>query len=121
MSSGNLTVNGARAHYQLRMPLYEISHIASPEKTLLDHVRFAGARMVSESCAADPASEFYVCEADYQFPAAVDRVEVDCTLASVTVPNHVHLLRAQMGGRQDQGLFDISFTCHLAIPPTNRG
>jgi hypothetical protein len=120
MSSGNLTVNGARAHYQLRMPLYEISHIASPEKTLLDHVRFASARMVSESCAADPASGFYVCEADYEFPAAVDRVEVDCTLASVTVPNHVHLLRAQMGGRQDQGLFDISFT-HATLrfrPPT---
>jgi HupE / UreJ protein len=120
MSSGDLTVNGARAHYELRMPLYEISHVAAPEKTLLDHVRFAGARMVNSSCAADAESRFYVCEADYEFPAAVDRIDIDCTLAAVTVPNHVHLLRAQMGGKHDQALFDLSFT-HATLrfrPPT---
>ena len=110
MSSGDLTVNGARAHYELRMPLYEVSHVAAPEHTLLDHVRFAGARMVSGSCAADSARALYVCQADYEFAAPVDRIDVECTLAAVTVPNHVHLLRAQMDGKQDQGLFDISFT-----------
>jgi hypothetical protein len=51
-----------------------------------------------------------VCEADYEFAAPVDRVDVECTLAAVTVPNHVHLLRAQLDGKEDQGLFDISFT-----------
>jgi len=120
MSSGHLTVDGARAHYQLRMPLYEVSHVPSPERTLLDHVRFAGARMLASSCAADAARSFYVCEADYEFSAPVSQIEVDCTLASVTVPNHVHLLRAEMAGKQDQGLFDISFT-HATLrfrPPT---
>jgi len=120
MSSGDLTIVGARAHYELRMPLYEVSHIAAPERTLLQHVQFVGARVVSQSCAADTARAFYVCQADYEFPAAVDRVEVECTLAAVTVPNHVHLLRAQLNGKQDQGLFDISFT-HATLlfrPPT---
>jgi len=120
MSSGDLTVDGARAHYQLRMPLYEVSHVTAPEKTLLDHVRFAGARMVSSTCAPDSAGAFYVCQADYEFPAPVDRIDVECTLASATVPNHVHLLRAEMGGKHDQAVFDISFT-HATLrfrPPT---
>lgn len=120
MSSGDLTVNGTRAHYELRMPLYEVSHVTAPERTLLEHVRLAGARMVAGSCSADPARALYVCQADYEFAAPVDRVDVECTLAAVTVPNHVHLLRAAMDGKQDQGLFDISFT-HATLrfrPPT---
>jgi hypothetical protein len=110
MSSGDLTVDGARAHYQLRMPLYEIAHVANPEHVLLEHVRFADARMVRSECHTNAASDTYLCSADYEFPAPVDRVEVECTLASVTVPNHVHLLRAQMGGKRDEGIFDIGFT-----------
>jgi hypothetical protein len=120
MSSGNLTVNGARAHYELRMPLYEVSPVTAPEKTLLDHVRFAGARMVAANCAADAARALYICEADYEFAAPVDRVDVDCTLAAVTAPNHVHMLRAELAGKRDQALFDITFT-HATLrfrPPT---
>jgi len=44
MSSGDLAVEGARAHYELRMPLYEVAHVEAPERALLEHVRFAGAR-----------------------------------------------------------------------------
>jgi len=110
MSSGDLTVDGARAHYELRMPLYEIAHVANPERVLLDHVRFAGARMTHSECRTDAAHDAYLCSADYDFPAPVDRVDVECTLASVTVPNHVHLLRAQMGGKRDEGVFDLGFT-----------
>ena len=110
MSSGDLAVDGARAHYELRMPLYEVSHVAAPERTLLEHVRFAGARLLTASCRTDTAQSLYVCEADYEFAAPVDRVEAECTLAAVTVPNHVHLLRAQLGGKHDEALFDITFT-----------
>jgi hypothetical protein len=120
MSSGDLTVDGAKAHYELRMPLYEIAHVTAPEKTLLDHVRFVGARFGRSSCAADAARALYICEGDYEFTAPVERVDVDCTLASVTVPNHVHLMRARLGDKQDQALFDISFT-HATLrfrPPT---
>jgi len=109
MSSGDLTVDGAQAHFELRMPLYEIAHVPAPEKTLLDHVRFAGARLTNSSCAADQARDLYICEGDYQFPAPLEHIDIDCTLPSVTVPNHVHLLRARMGEKYDQALFDISF------------
>jgi hypothetical protein len=120
MSSGDLTVNGARAHYELRMPVYEVSHVTAPERTLLDQVKISGARMIAGTCAAESGRALYVCEADYEFPAPVDHLEIECTLAAVTVPNHVHLLRAQMDGKQDQALFDISFT-HATLrfrPPT---
>lgn len=112
MSTGDLTVDGARAHYELHMPIYEVAHIVSPERTLLEHIRFfsAGreARMVSSQCG--PAGNSYVCTADYAFAAPVEQVEVECTFPSITVPNHVHLLRAQMGAKQDQGIFDLTFT-----------
>ena len=120
MSSGDLTVTGAQAHYTLRMPLYEVAHVNSAERTLLEHVHFGGARMVSSTCAPDAAQATFICEADYQFAAPPEQIEVDCTLASVTVPNHVHMLHAEMGGKQDHAVFDISFT-HATLrfrPPT---
>ena len=110
MSSGDLTVKGARAHYLLRMPLYEITHVSNPDQTLLEHIRFIGARMVKRECHADTAGGSYLCSADYEWPAPVERIDVECTFHSVTVPNHVHLLRAEMGGKRDEAIFDLSFT-----------
>ena len=110
MSSGDLTVEGARAHYLLRMPLYEITHVSNPDQTLLEHIRFIGARMVKHECHADTAGGSYLCSADYEWPAPVERIDVECTFHSVTVPNHVHLLRAEMGGKRDEAIFDLSFT-----------
>ena len=124
MSSGDLTVDGARAHYELRMPLYELAHVADPEHALLDHIHFSAggreANRVSQSCRTDQSGGVYVCTADYDFGAPVDRVDVECTLTAVTVPNHVHLLRAEMGPKRDQTVFDLSFT-HATLrfrPPT---
>jgi len=124
MSSGDLTIDGSRAHYELRMPLYELVHVPAPERALLQHIRFASAgrdaRLLASTCQSDPARQLYVCTADYQFAAPVDRLDIDCTFAAITVPTHVHLLRADMGDRHDQGLFDLSFT-HATLrfrPPT---
>ena len=110
MSSGDLTVNGSRAHYELRMPLYEITHVINPERTLLEHIKFTGARMTSHECHSDIAHDAYLCTADYEFPAPVDRIDAECTFPSITVPNHVHLLRAEMRGKHDQAVFDLGFT-----------
>ena len=110
MSSGDLTLDGARAHYELRMPLYEVAHIAAPERALLEHVRFSGARMVRSECRGDGARDTYVCKAEYEFAAPVDVIEVECTLTAITVPNHVHLLRASLGGKRDEAVFDLGFT-----------
>lgn len=118
MSTGDINIEGTRAHFVLHMPLYEVSHVKDPEHALLDHIRFSGARMLRSECA--PAGDSYVCTADYEFPAPVEQLEVECTLPSITVPNHVHLLRAQLGSKQDQGIFDLTFT-HTTLrfrPPT---
>jgi hypothetical protein len=50
-----------------------------------------------------------VCNAEYEFGAPPDRVDVECTLAAITVPNHVHMLRAELGDKHDQALFDTAF------------
>ena len=39
MSSGELEVVDNRATYELRMPLYEITHLEEPERTLLENIR----------------------------------------------------------------------------------
>lgn len=110
MSTGDLAIEGARAHYELRLPLYEVDHVSRPEVTLLEHVHFAGARTAVHSCHADAAADTYVCDADYVFPAPVEEVAVECTLASVTVPGHIHLLRATLGGKTQEAVFDRAFT-----------
>jgi hypothetical protein len=112
MSTGDLKVDGARASYELRMPMYEVAHVHEPEHTLLDHIRFesggAWAKPSGQACRQE--QDTYVCTAEYQFPALVETVQVECTLASVTVPNHVHLLRAYRGDKTDQAVFDLSYT-----------
>jgi HupE / UreJ protein len=113
MSSGEVRLENDRAHYELQMPLYEIAHVEAPERALLNHIRFASggtpARRLSGSCHPDPAQGLYLCVAEYQFPEPVERLDVECTFHTVTVPNHVHLLRAQRGERRDQAIFDFSF------------
>lgn len=112
MSTGELKIAGNRAHYELRIPMYEVAHVHEPEHTLLDHVRFksggAWGKASGQACRDEQGT--YVCVADYDFPAPVEVVDVECTLAQVTVPNHVHLLRAYLGDKTDQAVFDLSFT-----------
>ena len=110
MSSGDLAIDGAHARYELRMPLYEVAHVPNPERALLEHIRFSGARLARSQCRADAARDTYSCVADYAFAAPVDRLDVECTFAAITVPNHVHLLRASLGEKRDQAVFDLGFT-----------
>ncbi len=108
MSNGELHVSGRAATYELRIPMYEVAHVTNPETALLDHVKFEGARRTSGSCQAQ--GETYVCLADYEFERPVpDKIEAECTLFQVTVPNHVHLLYAVQGPNSDQVVFDQTF------------
>jgi hypothetical protein len=113
MSSGDLTIRGTLAHYEFRLPLYEVPHIANPAQALIGHIVFSSggrrAQLLNSACREDAAHGSYVCTADYQFAAPVDTLDVDCTFPAVTVPNHVHLLRVENGSKRDQALFDISF------------
>ena len=112
MSSGDIIVTGARAHYELRMPIYEIAHIKSPETSLFEHVAFSTsgqpARLLEKSCREDAAQGNYVCSGEYEFPIPVDRLDVECDFHTITVPNHVHLLRAVKDDKSDQAIFDFS-------------
>jgi hypothetical protein len=110
MSSGDLTIQGTHARYELRMPLYEIAHVARPETELLDHIRFSGAKLLTSTCRADSEHDAYLCDAAYEFASPPGRLDADCTLAAITVPTHVHLLRAEMDGKRDQAIFDRNFT-----------
>jgi hypothetical protein len=110
MSSGDLTIDGSRAHYELRMPLYEVAHVARPDQVLLENVRFSGARMTAKECHADPAIDAYLCTADYTFAAPVEELEVECRLFAVTVPNHVHLLHVTLGSKREEAVFDAGLT-----------
>jgi hypothetical protein len=113
MSSGDLTIHGGRAHYELRFPLYEIAHVRNPARALFEHIRFSSAgrpaTLLNSSCSEDAPEDSYLCAADYEFAAPVDTLDVECTFYAVTVPNHLHLLRVENNGKRDQGLFDISF------------
>jgi HupE / UreJ protein len=107
------------------MPLYEIQHIQHPETTLLANFHLydgaVEARLVKHLCQADPAQDTYICRADYQFPGPVRNLEVACTFAAVTVPNHVHVLHADRDGVSDQAIFDYSYTrAALRFTPPGR-
>lgn len=111
MSSGDLTIRGSKGHYEFRFPVYELPHVKEPEQSLLANIVFSSAgkaaRLVSRSCHEE--GPWYACAADYEFAGPVEALDVQCTFYAVTVPNHVHLLRADRDGKRDQALFDISF------------
>jgi hypothetical protein len=122
MSTSEAVLAGARLDFELRMPLYEVTHVVNPETALLDSFRFSSragdARLLQRSCRTEQSD--LVCTGLYLFEHDVDQFHVQCKLASITVPNHVHLLRARHGERTDQAAFDASFTA-AAIrfrPPT---
>jgi hypothetical protein len=112
LSTGEATLNGARLDYDLRMPLHEAAHMQRPERELFDNIHFTAegrpARLVEHSCRE--RDETLICHGVYMFPAPVDIFDVECTFAYITVPNHVHMLRASRGGRSDQVTLDASFT-----------
>jgi hypothetical protein len=105
ISNGELHVTSRNATYELRIPAYEVENMATPETTLLNEIRFGGAARTSAKCTRDP--NWLVCDATYTFAADVpDKVDVECTLYRVTVPNHVHILYVEQGGNSDQRTFD---------------
>jgi len=110
LSSGEAVLEGTRLSYTLTVPLFEIAHTAHPEQSLLAHITFGKARLITQECHPDPGHESYVCHATYEFSSAPSQLEVRCTLAEATVPNHVHLLRATYGLKHDRAVFDAAFT-----------
>jgi hydrogenase/urease accessory protein HupE len=124
MSNGELEVSGNTATFELRMPVYEIVHLEDPQPALLNAVRLFSrgeeGERVSGSCESQAQEGWYVCHSKFEFPEPVDVLDVECTLAGATVPNHVHVLKAKRGEVTEQAVFDFSFTRSTIdfVPPT---
>jgi hypothetical protein len=105
ISNGELRVTGQTAIFELRIPLYEVESIANPETALLDELHFGGAKRTASVCSKD--ADWLTCRANYEFADPVpDKIEVECSLYRVTVPNHIHMLYAVQGENSDQRVFD---------------
>ncbi len=113
MSTGEARIEGRRMRFELRMPLYEVAHVREPARALIEALKFssrgeAGKRTESR-CREISAEGAYRCEAVYEFPEPVERLAVESSLPSITVSNHVHLLRATRDRASDQAVLDFSF------------
>jgi hypothetical protein len=124
MSTGWATIDGNHVEYILRMPKYELPPNQDPGPALFSHLQFYSGfetgHLAGAECHDDPGTTNYLCAANYQFTAPVDRLRVDCTFYEVTVPNHIHMLHAERAGKSDQAILDSAFsTATLAFrPPT---
>ena len=124
ISTGEIRVDGTRATYEIRMPLFEIQHMQDPTKALLGGMRFrAGnveATRLEGACKKEDSENALICRSAFEFPVPVDTLEAVSTLHEVTVPQHVHLLRAVRGDFTDQAVMDLSFPRAQIrfLPPT---
>ncbi len=106
MSTGELRLEGNHATYELRMPSYELVHMRNPEQILFDNIRFDTGKLTGKTC--ENSGAYLTCKATYEFPRAMDSIEIECRFAKVTVPNHIHLLHAYLGDKSDQAIFDYT-------------
>ena len=125
MSSGEFKINGAKATYELQVPVYEAQNLKDPEHALLDNIHFTGGgapgQILTRECFWGGST--LTCKATYLFNTDIDRLQVESKLHTVLVANHVHMLHATKvsgpdAGRSDQAFFDISFqTAELRFHP----
>ncbi len=112
ISTGELEVESNRVRYELRMPLYEVEYVNSPEAALFEQFSLtsggAPGRLLERRCREEFADGAFVCQAGYEFPKPVEELTVKCTYYAATVPNHIHILRARRGETSDQKIFDLA-------------
>lgn len=113
ISTGEIRLDGTRAHYEIRMPLYEVAPLQDPEKALLGGIRFVAGgvegRRIQGNCQKVESENALICKSVFEFPVAVETLEAVSDFHKITVPNHVHLLRAVRGDFTDQAVLDLSF------------
>jgi hypothetical protein len=112
ISTSELHVTGNKARFELKVPIYETELMEEPQRMLFEqfHLRSAGedGKPTNVQCREDGAEQMFVCTASYEFSAPVDVIEVECRFYKITVPNHVHILRAYRGEVADQAIFDFT-------------
>jgi hypothetical protein len=106
VSNSEAAIDGSALTLKLRIPRYEAEHV--PAAGLTSAFHFAGAQLASSSCA--PQEQEILCDLRFAFPAPpAEQLEAQITLARVTVPNHVHILRISRGPVTRQIVFDRTF------------
>ena len=124
LSNGELYIEGSNVIYKMHMPLYEIAHLKNPRKTLLEnfHVRDGDQHPEPKNahCEEDKVGGWYTCRAEFHFSKPVEQLDVECRFSDVIVPNHIHLLRSELGDTRKQTVFDFSLkkTTINFMPPT---
>ena len=108
ISTGEVTLTGARLHYEMRMPAYEVAALRDPTRELLPRVDFPGAKRVSGSCEGKVAENAVICVSDWIYAAPPEAVRVRSRLHQVTVANHVHLVSAVRDKVVDQAVLELS-------------
>ncbi|MDE0123629.1 MAG: HupE/UreJ family protein [Bryobacterales bacterium] len=112
MSQGSLRLDGQSVRYELRIPLAEAPSDPDRQRILLNAFRVTAGGSEGEratgACHEEGGQELLVCEASYRFAEPPSKVSVRCDLPTVTVPQHVHILRSGEGASARQTVFDIT-------------
>ncbi len=124
ISTGELRIDGNVARYDLRMPLYEVETLDDPRASIIGHFQLFSdgekGSVQSASCKVVEQEDSYHCRIEYRFSLPVEQLSVECRYYAVTIPDHVHILRACRGETVEQAVFD--FTAPRAelnfAPPT---
>ncbi|MFN7541263.1 MAG: AI-2E family transporter [Acidobacteriota bacterium] len=106
LSTSEAVIDGSALTLKLRIPRYEVEHV--PFTGLSSAFHFSGAQLNSSSCA--PQDQEILCDLRFAFPSPpAEQLDAQITLARVTVPNHVHILRISRGPVTRQIVFDRTF------------
>jgi predicted PurR-regulated permease PerM len=106
VSTSEAKLEGKNLSLNIRLPRYEVEHL--PEAGLAAAFRFTGTRLEASQC--KPVENELLCELNYTFPELPsEKLEAQVTLARITVPNHVHIMKLSRGPVNRQAVFDRTF------------
>jgi hypothetical protein len=111
VSTSEGLIEGTVLDLHLRMPKYEADHIPKgPNGAPNFPSAFLIANATFQTIQCNPLGDNLNCHLSYQFQNnPPDDLAVNVTLARITVPNHVHIMRLTRAGMQRQGVFDRTF------------
>jgi hypothetical protein len=107
-STGELVISERTASYVLKLAADELHHVKNAETALPKAVSLDGAVLTHWRCDRD--SESMTCSMTWQFPAPPSSVVVRVRLHEITLPNHVHALRATRDDLVESAVFDKNQT-----------
>jgi hypothetical protein len=108
ISTGEIRLDGAKLHYEMRMPAYEVASLPDPARELIPRIDFPGAARTEGRCERRPSENAIICTSNWQYSAPPKTVRVRSRLHQITVANHVHLLSAVRDKVVDQAVLELS-------------